>query len=201
MWKWLLLIIATSSALALQACAPKSQEDCGFVQNVYGERVSWKGSIPITLYVHASVPTEYIPAIQAAAKVWEQKAGKQLFNIVTTPISGVIDPHRDGTNIIYMMDTWEADRGAEQARTSVYWVGDQIKEADMRINGKYKFYWKDLTSANSVNIEALVLHEMGHILGLKHKDSGGSVMATYLPSATDRTTLAETDSSSLQCEY
>ncbi len=201
MWKWLLLIIATSSALALQACAPKSQEDCGFVQNVYGERVSWKGSIPITLYVHASVPTEYIPAIQAAAKVWEQKVGKQLFNIVTTPISGVIDPHRDGTNIIYMMDTWEADRGAEQARTSVYWVGDQIKEADMRINGKYKFYWKDLTSANAVNIEALVLHEMGHILGLKHKDSGGSVMATYLPSATDRTTLAETDSSSLQCEY
>jgi hypothetical protein len=42
---------------------------------------------------------------------------------------------------------------------------------------------------------------MGHVLGLKHKDFGGSVMATYLPADDDRVIPASTDVSALQCEY
>ncbi len=202
MWKWFVAVALISAGLSLQACAPKSQDDCGFVQNVYGERISWKGNLPITLYVHSSVPKQYYGAIQAAAKVWEDQLGHKLFNIVTDqPITGPIDPHKDGSNVIYMMDTWEPDRTAEQARTSVYWVGDQIKEADIRINSKFSFYWNQVGTPEGINIEALVLHELGHVLGLKHKDHDGSVMATYLPSDTDRTHLAVTDQSSLQCEY
>lgn len=202
MWKRLGALMLLTSALTLQACAPKAQDDCGFVQNSYGERISWKSQAVITLSVHESVPSEYLGAIQSAADTWEKSAGRKLFNIVTTKVTGPLAPHKDGSNIIYFMDTWEENRATEQARTSIYWNGDQISEADIRVNAKdFKFYWNSNKSTSRVSIEALILHEMGHVLGLKHKDSGGSVMATYLPSGTDRVELASTDVTDLKCEY
>lgn len=192
-------------ALFLQACAPKSQDSCGFVQNSYGERVSWKAEVPVTMYLHTSVPEEYVGAIVAAAHTWEESAGRKLFNIVTTPrISGQNSPRQDGKNVIYFMDTWESDRPFEQARTSVLWKGDQINETDIRVNTKdFTFYWNQGKSRSSVNIEALMLHEMGHVLGLKHNDeeTAGSVMATYLANGTDRTEPSSVDTTDLKCEY
>lgn len=203
-FSFLLVLIA----FGLQGCAPKSQDDCGFVQNVYGERISWKGVVPVTMYLHESVPQQYVGAIEAAAATWQDATGKRLININTTErVTGPINPQKDGRNIVYFFNTWESDKGSEQARTSIYWIGDQIKEADMRINAKnFTYYWNQpgtasTATANSVNIEALVIHEMGHVLGLKHKDRDSSVMATYLASNTDRVIVAETDKSALQCEY
>ncbi|MBC7370182.1 MAG: matrixin family metalloprotease [Bdellovibrionaceae bacterium] len=207
MWKYAGLILIPLIAFAMQACAPKAQEDCGFVQNVYGERISWKGQYPITMYVHESVPESFYPAIQAAAKTWQDASGKPLFNIVTSQkIYGPPNPIKDSSNIIYFLKTWEEDKTSEQARTSIYWIGDQVKEADVRINGKFTYYWdQDATTAgtraSSINIEALVIHELGHVLGLKHKDSSNSVMATYLSNNSDRVNIADTDKSALQCEY
>ncbi len=202
-------------AFGLQACAPKPQDDCGFVQNVYGERISWKGEIPITMYLHESVPQEYVGAIEAAAATWRDATGKSLINVITNQrVSGPINPQKDGRNIIYFFNAWEPDKKSEQARTSIYWIGDQIKEADMRINAAkdangtsyFNYYWNQpgnasMATANAVNIEALVIHEMGHVLGLKHKDINNSVMATYLANNTDRVNIPETDRSALQCEY
>jgi len=178
------------------------------VQNVYGERVSWKGDIPIKLYIHESIPEEYVGALTSAAKTWEDQVGHKLFEINTTErVKGAVAPSRDGKNVIYWMTSWEANKASQQARTSIYSVGDQIKEADMRINDdNYDFYWSGTASsftasARGINIEAIFLHELGHVLGLKHKDGEGSVMATYLEAGDDRTALAATDDTSLQCEY
>lgn len=213
MLKWLGISLVLTVALFVQACAPKSQEDCGFVQNVYGERISWKSDVPVIMSLHESVPDSLIPAIRSAAATWARTAGRDIIKIVEYPREmGPLNPHKDGRNVIYFMNTWELNRASEQGRTSVYWIGDLIKEADIRLNAAdFSFYWNanTLTTAakperrgsSPVNIEALVLHEMGHVLGLKHKDNDGSVMATYLSSGDDRVNLAGTDSTSLQCEY
>ena len=212
MRKWLWIIKTIMFMVTIQACAPKAQEDCGFVQNVYGERVSWKGEIPIDLLIHKDVPDDMVPAIVEAANSWEKSAGRKLFNVITgTRYTGPIAPNKDGVNVIYFMPTWESDRSSEQGRTSMYWVGDQIKEADIRLNGAdFSYYWNNQTLTRAVkanrvsvpvNIEALVLHELGHVLGLKHKDSSGSVMATYLASGEDRVAVASVDEKALQCEY
>jgi len=200
--KWLGVILLLTTTLTIQACAPKAQDDCGFVQNVYGERISWKGEVPVVMKIHTSVPDAYITAIVAAAESWNRTAGKTILKIDTTKVGGALEPRKDGYNIIYMLDTWEANKSTEQARTSVYWVGDVIQEADIRINDKnFNFYTSETGSHSDVSIEALILHELGHVLGLKHKDTSGSVMATYLANGTDRTAVTETDSASLQCEY
>lgn len=202
MKKWLGVILLLSTTLTIQACAPKAQDDCGFVQNVYGERVSWKGEIPVVMKVHNSVPDAYIPAIVAAAESWNRTAGKTILKIDTNKDQGALKPTQDRKNIIYVLDTWESNKVTEQARTSVYWMGDVIHEADIRINDKnFDFYTPENGSHSGVNLEALILHELGHVLGLKHKDTSGSVMATYLANGVDRTAVTETDATSLQCEY
>lgn len=206
--KWIMFAFIASVLIGLQACAPKSQDDCGFVQNVYGERISWKDQLPVKMYVHQTVPDNFIPAIQAAARSWNDVAGKTVIEIVTDQKISGTPVGRDRMNVISFASTWEPDKLSEQAKTSVSWVGDLIQEADIKVNASKKtngevvfgYYW-DKPADNSVNIEALVLHEMGHVLGLKHKDQGNSVMATYLASNTDRVHLADTDKTSLQCEY
>ena len=206
MWKRLGAFLIFIFGCAIPSCGPKAQDACGFQQNSYGERISWKGDLPVTMYLHESVPDKDIPAIEAAAATWEKTSGKTLFKIVTEPrIAGPANPHKDGKNVIYFMDTWEADKPLEQGRTSVYWVGDQIQEADIRINAapkRFKYYTTpEEKSPDGVNLEALILHEMGHVLGLKHKDDSPSVMATYLANDTDRTETTTADVADLKCEY
>jgi hypothetical protein len=206
MWKYVVLGIAAAVVVVMQACSPKAQESCGFVQNVYGERISWKGELPIKLFIHESVPKQYIPSIQEAARSWEDATGKKLFEVSAEPISGPLNPARDNKNVIYFLKAWEDDKNIEQARTSIYWIGDQLKEADIRINGSFNYYPTAATAdpelkPKELNMQALIIHELGHVLGLKHKDADGSVMATYLSNNTDRTTIADSDKTALQCEY
>ena len=204
----LLTLAALGSILFIQACAPKSQEDCGFVQNVYGQRISWKGQLPVTLRLDSSVPNtqDVTDAITRAADTWNKAAGKTIIVVDTNRQS--IPLGNDRNNVLYFSSTWEAGQNSQQAKTSVRWVGDQIQEADIRVNasknanGNYVYaFYEDPSRPNGVNLEALVLHEMGHVLGLKHKDEVPSVMATYLPSNTNRTQLSSSDESSLMCEY
>ena len=205
MKRWLsALLVLPAIGFALQACGPKykDQPDCGFIKNVYGERISWKTTAPVDIYLHSSVPAEMIPGIEAAIRVWEQVEGRPLFRIVSTSLGGEATPKQDGANVIYWMNTWEPDKASEQARTSVYWVGDRIREADIRINAKnFTFYLDYPTSYRDVHLESLLVHELGHVLGLRHKDDAPSIMSTYLSSQTVRTKLSDTDVQNLKCEY
>lgn len=196
---------------AVTSCAPKKSEDCGFVQNVYGQRISWKTTAPIQLYIGTSVPAELKPAIYRAAATWEQSTGRKVFEVIEENSSQSSSPGRDKKNGIYFLSQWESDRKSEQGRTSVYWAGDEIQEADIRINSQdFSYYDQNRTqqvkavsnnTSAGYNFEALVLHELGHFLGLKHRENGGTVMAKELGAYTDRIKLSSNDVESVQCEY
>jgi len=189
--------------IVFEACGPKKTEeaDCGFVQNVYGERISWKDTAPVGLYIHESFPAAMLPGLQKAMAHWEQVLGRPAFRIIQTGYQST-SPRQDGVNVIYWLNTWEADKATEQARTSVYWVGDQIREADVRINDKnFNLYLDTPKSPMDVHLESLLLHELGHVLGLKHKDDSSSVMGTYLASSTTRVQVSPADRENLKCEY
>ncbi|MFZ4403399.1 MAG: matrixin family metalloprotease [Pseudobdellovibrionaceae bacterium] len=197
-----LLSFLLSSCQKNQIAAPEAQEPCGYVQNVYGERISWKDQLPIPLYINNSVPEEYVPIVEKATQAWEKAAGKKLFQIMGRRPSST--PVKDGYSEIFYLQTWDQDKTTEQGRTSVYWVGDLIYEADIRINQKdFQFFTAEsgASSSQEVDIESLLIHELGHVLGLKHKDSDGSVMATFLPGSVSRNQIATTDVEALKCEY
>jgi hypothetical protein len=197
------LTILAAFVLGLQACSkkPAPQDSCNFVQNSQLQRVSWKGTTPITLYVDKSFPSDMYPAAQAAAKDWNDTFGRELIHLAGwTSKTG--EPGQDGSNIIYWRSTWDANRTDEQARTTVYWVGETIYEADIMVNARDFIYAASATTkANTVDIESLLVHEMGHVLGLAHTEVTKSVMLKSLPKAFLRRTPQEFDLNSIRCEY
>ena len=202
-------------ATLLASCSPKPQNDCGFVQNVYGQRISWKSRGAVKLYIHSSVPKELRPAIYRAAATWDSQIGKKVIEISEDSSQLGPSPSRDQKNTIYFLADWESDKSSEQGRTSVYWAGDEIQEADIRINAA-DFSYYDLNpqvltgsarlksqghaATDGYSFEALLLHEMGHFLGLKHRE-GSSVMATHLAAFSNRTQLVSVDQEAISCEY
>lgn len=212
----LILLFSVLAMAYLSSCSPTPQKDCGFVQNIYGQRIAWKATPLVKVYIHSSVPVELRPALYRAAVTWEKQAGRKLFDFSEDSSQLSAGPSRDQKNAIYFLSEWESDRSSEQGRTSVYWAGDQIQEADIRINGSnFSYYDQDMqvligsaslkkqgrVAHDGYSFEALLLHELGHFLGLKHRDDGSTVMATHLAAFSNRTQLAQIDEDSIRCEY
>lgn len=196
-----LLVLICTLAVGMQACAPKPQEACNFVQNGYGQRVSWQKD-PIVLYVDASVPREAMGPIRRALNTWNRTLGGEAFRLVSEAIDGK-EPRNDGYSVIYWMHDWEKDRPFEQARTTIYWVNKEIYEADVRVNARNFLYsFAEGPVSGRVDLESLMVHEFGHVLGLTHTaEHEYSVMHAYLSSSSLRREPTDLDRDSLSCEY
>ncbi len=198
--KLFVFLLLSSALFGLNACGnARPEESCNFVQNSSAQRVSWGDHTPVTLYVDRSFPAELFGAIEQAVEQWNSARGRGLIKIGGW-INSSSGPARDGANVIYWMSSWEADRPYEQARTTVYWAGDRIYEADIRVNAK-NFRYSMGAYGGTVDVVSLLVHEFGHVLGLTHTDLHGSVMAKSLANATERRVPSPTDIDSLKCEY
>ncbi len=190
---------------ALQACGRKldPQPACSFIQNSELRRVSWKSRGQVRLFVHSSVPREAYGAIERAVKTWNDKIRPfrtaDLLVIEAWGASGSTAAQNDGYNMIYWMNEWDHNRRAEQARTTVYWGGTQIVEADLRINAKNYSFYMESGKPVGLDLESLIVHELGHVIGRSHAPEG--VMQVSLAEGQQRRTLSAEDVSALKCEY
>jgi hypothetical protein len=180
------------------------QNSCFFVQNPDGQRVSWKGNLPVQLYVHNSVPTEAYPAIDLAIAQFNQQLGngRDVFKVVAYGVGGDLNPQQDGYSTIYWLNSWDSTKPTEQARTTIYWSGNQIFEADMRIDAaNFQYNFGQDSSFSDVDLNSLLLHELGHVLGLAHNPVQGSAMNPTLDDGQVRRDLGAMDLTDLKCEY
>ena len=178
-----------------------AQDSCHFNRNALGVRISWKGSMPVNMIIHKSVPEKYDADILSAANRWNSAKGKTLITI-TRDNSVNESPGNDRKNIIYWATDWDQSNRAEQARTSTNTDLSRIIDSDIKINAtnfNYSLTTQALSSSG-VNLESLLLHEMGHVLGLQHFDSSG-VMSPYLAASKVRLNLSSDELSELSCEY
>lgn len=184
---------------AFNKLATASQEDCGFVQNSFGQRVSWKKSLPIKVYIDASFPSQFEPILIAAAKKWEDVVGRTLFIFERT--SQVSKPTKDNRNVAYWEDPWVDSDGQLQAVSNLFWYNNQLTEADLRVNSQnYSFYTDTYNSVRDIHLPSLFIHELGHFLGLKHVN-GTSVMVTVLDYLLKRDEPSAEDKAHIKCEY
>lgn len=203
---FLFIGLAAVMATAMQACSRKinPQESCNFVQNPDQQRVSWKGRLPVNLVLHSSVPSTAYAAIDRAVSEYNSRLGngREIFKIVERGKEGPLDPQKDGSSMVYWFTTWDANKPTEQARTTIYWSGVQIFEADIRINARnFSLNLDQATSFSNLDLESLLVHELGHGLGLAHTNASGSVMNFSLNEGQDRRKLSDGDLGNLHCEY
>ncbi len=180
-----------------------SEKSCGFVQNSAGARVSWKSQVPVKFSIDQSVPAEFRPAIFAAAEDWNRAAGRTFLvvsqEIVTSPQWAV-----DGKNIIY----WVQKEGvfssvSQQAKSLLRWTGTNLSDVDVLINAaNWNFYLTTPVHGNDLHLESLLVHELGHALGLAHQESTKSVMYMSLGGSVIRDTPTQApDLEDIGCEY
>lgn len=193
--------------ILVQACGRKLPQEapCNFVQNQDLQRVSWDRNLPVTLYLDSSVPSDYQSAIVAAVDKWNEVGRKirvgNFFQLLGSS-PGSSSPRQDGYNKIYVLNSWEDSKRTEQARTTVYWSGNRIYEADIRINREdFDYYFSDTPDYSKVHLESLMVHELGHVLGLAHNSTTESVMQVTLANGKSRVDPGNIDVNSLKCEY
>ncbi|MBX7232516.1 MAG: matrixin family metalloprotease [Bdellovibrionales bacterium] len=211
--KWIaFFILLLGTTFWLSSCSRKlsPEPSCNFVQSEELMRVSWKYKIPIHIYGHSSLPLDKYPQMESiireAIDSWNQifSKGRPLFQMESFRVDGSSVPSKDGYSMIYWLKDWDESRLNEQARTTIYWSGAQIFEADIRINAKEninKFYIGEDENFDGVDFKSLMIHELGHVLGLAHTDTLNSVMNVSLSDGLNRRQISSSDKDSLHCEY
>lgn len=200
----LILISLFAAGALMQACAkrPSAEKPCAFVQNSYGQRVSWVYQTPIVLYVHSGVPSEAVREIRMAMDQWNKVLGSVVLTyggVVNSPA----EASQDRANVIFWRTTWEDKMYFEQGRTTIHFVNKNILDADIQINAKdFVYSFSDSGTEGTVDFQSLILHELGHVLGLAHAPPEvASVMQKDLAMNNLRRTPQKTDIDSLKCEY
>lgn len=181
-----LLYVLLFSGLLI-SCQTKNIDSCGFNKDITGDRISHK-TRPIQMYIHDSVPLVYRDLVIEAANLWKDSREQNIIIIPDTLLTGPITGQMDGKNVIYFIDTRILKGSRNLGYASVFSRGSYIVESDIYIN---------LTEDPEL-FKRVLVHEMGHALGLNHIDDADSIMSTIMG---DINSPTELDINNIRCEY
>ena len=147
-------------------------------------------SLPVLTYISTNIPNELRSAIYRAAETINKSVGKNLVQLTETTYT---------RNYIEIMPIFDGTKDQE-AYTHIRSADGGIIDASIRVNNKYPYY-NNRSKPGAINFEALILHELGHFLGLPHSEDIESAMYPELGANEDRIILTEDDITTLKCKY
>jgi len=186
--------LLVTSLFILTSCyrPPPSQQSCNFVISKDSQRLHWNKEFPIKLHIDDSVPEIAYPAINRAVMAFND----------------VIKDHQvfvfadDSYATIYWRNTWNRAIPNEEAVTTLNFIGSEIYKATIEVDAyNFSFNYDYTDVFIKVDLESLMIHELGHVLGLAHINSSGSVMYPTLNSGEIRRELGIVDINDLECGY
>jgi hypothetical protein len=192
------IVISLLMLLSLGCSRSFAKEpSCGFIMNG-GLRVAWHNRFPLIIRLHTSVPVEAVPAIVRAMETWNTALRYPALILGEARQSGPTGFVYDGVPVI----DWAATKAMEQGVTHVRYSGSTLYDGDVTVdNQNHVWSYGGVPPAGMVDLESLMVHELGHVLGLTHNPSRESVMYLELPMAVIRRVLHSADISNLLCEY
>ncbi len=186
--------------------------------------IRWADSA-LPLNVHISNDFVFDPAHEVAGrnlveqmqKVWDDGVtGKVLFNY---PIAGIpskngdaLSTYKDGVLGIYITADWFANISSSALAITQFYAykktgssGEyyELSHADIIVNDEdYEFSY-DAAVVNKYDMPTVILHELGHLLGLNHQSdsSVAAVMQPYLSIWESNRTLFSNDAQRISDNY
>jgi hypothetical protein len=205
------LLLAVCAIVFIPACGkretPAPEKSCHFQQNGYLQRVSWN-SLPVTIYADLSLSEEEVTAFEDAMEIWNNALKKERKGGKSFKFGGILQAHvglkNDFINVISSTTNWTGSK-TEQAETLLMWEGTSIIEADIRMNGTKEYSSAAEGEPGKIDLVALYVHELGHVLGLVHiepKDGAYTAMSPYLERGdVERREVGPIELDALKCEY
>jgi predicted Zn-dependent protease len=164
----------------------------------YGEAVH-QYYRPVVLILSTSVPDKYVPAITRAVNRYNA-ISMNLFMIASVPTSSA-QPAIDRLNVIYWYTSAWPSISSQQALTRSQGANSMQIDADILINNQYMQFYVDTYEYGMYHLESIMIHELGHVLGIVHSNEFNSVMYPYLDIGQERVNFTQQDINAIKCYY
>ncbi len=206
--------------LLCSACVKKVEPDSSAGNINASAPYIWSSSaFPRYLEISNDFSNDEVTNIRTMADAWETAVNSQrdFFNHsrrtdeVSSSSLSLDDLGDDGINGVYKIVHWPSElRGSALAVTQIFGqrfnIGSKneyvrIEHADVLINENlYNFRTTGNTDGVNFDLQTVLLHELGHFLGLPHK-SGNTVMVTAIGEATSSRTPTSIDRADMADKY
>ena len=180
--------IALLAAALTSACVKKEESNV-----VSGGSASpsspmfWSGNpFPLNIYLSDAFTTQQADAIKRGGNSWETAlGGKNWFDFnpvaqheVTNSAFSGDALGRDNQIVVYKTTQWQSDRGViayAQNMVTAYNEGTSseyriISSSDIMVNFRDNTFRDAVVTTGDYDLETVILHEFGHMLGLLHTD-------------------------------
>ena len=167
--------------------------------------------LPVVIIAPLSMRSELELSLKNVCVSWNNSSSRILLTYQFEDYSPeVMDKSSltDGKLRIYFQHDWRllSIDPASLATTFISGYGNAIQEGDIVFNMNYDFHFTELSndeiSFNEYDIETILLHEIGHLIGLDHVDNDQtSVMNSYLMSGQVKRTPGAGDVKTISYKY
>lgn len=152
--------------------------------------VRWsENSLPVRIVAPSSKKELIEPSLRSVCEKWNRAAGRDVivysfeeYESNNTSMTAI----EDGKNRLYFSDSWsnlgQSDDSLAVTYYSYYGGVMVMKEGDIVFNVGNQIFYTDFseskmfTNISQYDFESMLLHEVGHFMGLDHSSDADSVM-------------------------
>lgn len=211
--------VLSSMLLVLFGCGKETlSTQSGLNASLSNNTVAGKwesGDMPVTINISDSFSAGEATTLESMGNSWEAATGNVVnffnFGAQASNKSYVdFDDYQDSEMGVYLNHNWPSNISAFALAITQYYgyrhnVGTsseyiELVHADIILNDEF-FNFSFNGQAGSYDLPSIVLHELGHFVGLTHSSSSPSVMSPTLASNTQSRSLFPNDVNKIKSNY